>query len=348
MPEAVRVEMYKQNAERLPVKHIGTPEEVAKGRMCLCISAHALTGGDSLPVCDEVLVHHRADRARRRRGNVHVDRLIHEVNNTRHVYLQAQPFSHLAVTDVEFKYKSYHNNGCRCCSLHGFSSSWLLISLLTWQRWPRSRCRRTPHRRELRECVSKKQSRQEAKEKRPTSRDEPVALDSVLVTLYVAFNGLAAEADEAVQRRDIDVEDGQEEPVLRVELARVLHTLAAQRLRRRCAVVRAWEGGRDGADEGEGSDEGLEEHGARLAGELRAEGECCWYAELGERVDRGARLLFLEAAGARPCVMHTVSELNAAHAPRPVHLAECEVQRSRASWLSRREDNGKPKRCRII
>jgi hypothetical protein len=89
MPEAVRVEVYKQNAERLPVKHIGTPEEVAEGKMCLCISAHALTGGDSLPVCDEVLVHHRADRARRRRGNVHVGRLIHEVNNTRHVYLQA-------------------------------------------------------------------------------------------------------------------------------------------------------------------------------------------------------------------------------------------------------------------
>jgi hypothetical protein len=42
---------------------------------------------------------------------------------------------------------------------------------------------------------------------------------------------------------------------------------------------------------------------------LKAVEECCWCAELGERVERNTSLLFVETEDNCSCVMHTVSEL---------------------------------------
>jgi hypothetical protein len=59
---------------------------------------------------------------------------------------------------------------------------------------------------------------------------------------------------------------------------------------------------------------------------LKAVEECCWCAELGERVERNTSLLFVETEDNCSCVMHTVSELLQHTLPtrqRALALASC-------------------------
>jgi NAD(P)-dependent dehydrogenase (short-subunit alcohol dehydrogenase family) len=74
LPDAVRQQMYKSYEERMPIKHVGTPGEVAEGgagadRVAGC----RLTGCCSVPLHNEVHVRHWTDRLRRWRRDVHVD-----------------------------------------------------------------------------------------------------------------------------------------------------------------------------------------------------------------------------------------------------------------------------------
>jgi hypothetical protein len=113
--------------------------------------------------------------------------------------------------------------------------------------------------------VSKGRTKQETKGKRLTTEDL-AALDLVRVARHAAedVDGRAARADGDVQAGDDDAEQATEDAgVLRVEVARVRDVLAALSPRCRRATVRARQG-RDSTDEGEGSYEGLGEHGACL------------------------------------------------------------------------------------
>jgi hypothetical protein len=131
--------------------------------------------------------------------------------------------------------------------------------------------------------------------------DHRAAVDRVRVALHAASDGdgRAARADGDVQAAEHNADERPEQALRRrVQLARVLHVLAALRRARRGP------GGGDSANKGEGRDERLREHGCkggREGREGRGRGVCwLWEFESEERVNECLDILYPSSA----CVRH--------------------------------------------
>jgi hypothetical protein len=132
----------------------------------------------------------------------------------------------------------------------------------------------------------------------PLTLDHRAAVDRVSVALYAASDGdrRAARADGDVQAAEHNADERPEQALRRrVQLARVLHVLAALRRARRGP------GCGDSANKGKGGDEGLREHGEGGGRDGQGRRECwLWEFESEERVNECLDILYLSSA----CMRH--------------------------------------------